>query len=267
MTTDNIQDKIKSIRISTDGFCFCEYIPSQIESLKYFSYTPDNTTSMAVNLSNAISACPFINKGEICNIKAIIETPDFTAIPAEFDEPKDYKAYYRYCFPKSDSGSEIISNRLNASGFTIIFPIEKSIYNILRELGDTTFYTPASIMLGYMTQKPLNEARYMLAYIQGDRMMIFSAEERKSSFVNVFKSKNQQDLVFYLLSTWKEQRLSQSNDVLYLCGDKGVEELSLMLKRFIRHTRRINPNEIFPKSLLNMATDIPFDLQALILCE
>ena len=92
-------------------------------------------------------------------------------------------------------------------------------------------------------------------------------KEGKPGLTNIFKSENEQDLVFYLLSIWKEQELSQSSDVLYLCGDKGVEELSLILKRFIRHTKRVNPNELFAPSLLNRTKELPFDLQALILCE
>ena len=267
MTTDNIQEKTLSIRISTDGFCFCEYNPSQIESLRLFSYTTDNKTSLAANLNNAISECPLIKKGERYTVKAIIETLEFTALPAEYDDRKDYKVYYRYCFPKSDSGNEIIANRLTASGFTIIFPVDKSVYNILQGLGDTTYYTPASIILGYMTRIPFSEDKYMLAYIQDNKLMTFSMKEGKPGLTNIFKSENEQDLVFYLLSIWKEQELSQSSDVLYLCGDKGVEELSLILKRFIRHTKRVNPNELFAPSLLNRTKELPFDLQALILCE
>ena len=70
-----------------------------------------------------------------------------------------------------------------------------------------------------------------------------------------------------MLSIWKEQGFSQSEDTLYLCGDSRVEELQMLISRFIKNRKRINPSEQFQSSLLNRIEGIPFDLQALILCE
>jgi hypothetical protein len=55
--------------------------------------------------------------------------------------------------------------------------------------------------------------------------------------------------------------------MLYLCGDSSVEEISLMTGKFIKKMKRINPNKEFASNLLNKIDNIPFDLQALILCE
>ena len=44
-------------------------------------------------------------------------------------------------------------------------------------------------------------------------------------------------------------------------------EFMLNVFKFIKNIRRINPNELFSPSLLNRIGGIPFDLQALILCE
>ena len=267
MTKDKNLKKTLSIRISTDGFCFCDYIPSQPDSLNYFFYNTDKSHSMAANLKASIEENPYITKGNEYDVKCIIETNEFTVIPLEFDNKQDYKLFYRQCFPNGNTNVEIIANKLNAQGFTIIFPIEKGLYEEISTLGEASIYTPASILTGFITNAPFNEERYMLAHFQGRYAMFITVKEGKAELANIFTNSNSQDTLFYMLSIWKEQGLSQTDDTIYICGDNSVEEIMPTIGKFIRKKKRINPNEIFAPTLLNKAEGIPFDLQTLILCE
>ena len=267
MSESNIQNKTLSIRISTNGFCFCSYSPAHPDSLQYHFHPTDDDKSLAVNLRKAIENCPLVNKDGEQQVKAIIETTEYTVIPAEYDNKKDHKIFYRCCFPKSDSSIEIMSNRLTAQGFTIIFPVERGIYDILQSLGEVTYYTPASILMGYMTQYAAPEENCMLAYLHKEHSLFIPVRDGKIGVSSSFKAESGEDHLFYLLSIWKEQGFSQTEDTLYLCGDKRVEELHTLISRFIKNRKRINPSEQFHSSLLNRVKEIPFDLQALILCE
>ena len=267
MAKDNIQNKTLSIRISTDGFCFCSYTPSLPASLKYFFYKPEKGVTLTMNLQRGIELCPFVSKDEKFDVKVIVETEEFTTVPVEFDNKQDYKAYHRLCFPRNDARVEILANRLNAQGLTVIFPVEKSLYERLQQLGDVTYYSTLSILLGLMTSKPAPEDKYMLAYFQGDLSLFISVQGGKLRLANAFRCDEGHDSIYYLLSIWKEQGLSQEDDVLYLCGDKGVEVNMMTIGRFIKRCKRMNANELFPLTLLNRMEGIPFDLQALILCE
>ena len=267
MTEDNIKRKTLSIRISTNGFCFCGYTPSLPDSLQYHFFVPDKERSLASNFGKAIEEVPFIRTGENYNVKAIIECEEYTCLPNEYDSKQDYKQHYRLCFPKSDSNIEIAANKLNAQGFTIIFPIERNLYEKIQELGEVTFYTPASIMAGFTYSMHAEEGKYMLAYIQNRQALFISIKDNNVELINTFRSSNGQDILFYLLSIWKEQGFSQGEDTLYLCGDRSIEELLLVTGKFIKNIKRLNPNRIFTSNLLNKIEGIPFDLQALILCE
>lgn len=267
MSVDKTAKKTLSIRISTNGFCFCSYAPEDTDSLKYSFYPIDDSTSLEVNLRKSIENCPFTQEQGDIEVKAIIETAEYTTVPAEFDNRQDYKIFYRCCFPKSDSSIEIMSNRLTAQGFTIIFPVERGIYDILQSLGEVTYYTPASILMGYMTQYAAPEENYMLAYLHKEHSLFIPVRDGKIGVSSSFKAESGEDHLFYLLSIWKEQGFSQTEDTLYLCGDKRVEELHTLISRFIKNRKRINPSEQFHSSLLNRVKEIPFDLQALILCE
>ena len=267
MVNDNIQKRTLSIRISTNGFCFCSYLPAEPDSLQYHFYKTDSSISLVANLRNAVEECPLISAGTEYSIKAIIETAEFTTLPTEFDRREDYKLFYRYCFPKADSSIEIVANKLNAQELTLIFPVDKGIAEIIEKIGEVTYYTPASILLGYLALNAPKEDKYLLAYIQDEYAMLLSIKNGKVELNNIFRNDEGSDTLFYLLSTWKEQGLSQTDDTLYICGDKGVEEQLLQIGKFIKNYKRLNPNKEFAPSLLNKIKNIPFDLQALLLCE
>ena len=267
MTKDNNQNKTLSIRISTDGFCFCSYTPSIPGSLKYFMYKPEKNLTLTTNLQKGIELCPFVSDTEKYDVKVIIETNEFTTIPVDYDDKQCYKTFYRHCFPKNDTRIEIVANRLNAQGLTVLFPVEKALYEQIQKLGDVTYYSSLSILLGLMTSKPVEESRYMLAFFQGDIAMYISMQDGKVQLANAFKSDSGQDNIYYLLNIWKEQGLSQEENVLYLCGDSSVEANIMTISRFIKRCKRLNANQLFPSTLLNKMEGIPFDLQALILCE
>ena len=266
MTKDNIQKKTLSIRISTNGFCFCSYIPAQPDSLKYFTYRPDEERSMAANLQAALDECPLTKEGEEYEVKGIIETGEYTCIPAEYDNAEDYKLFFGHCFPKSEN-VEIIANRLNSYGCTMLFPVETAIYEAIQQLGSATLYTPASIIMSYLNYRPIEEERYMFAYLYNDFAFMLAMKNGKAGISNIFRKEEKDNVLFYLLSLWKEQGFSQTDDTLFLCGDKSIDELSQTAGQFIKKIKRINPNELFQPSLLNRIDGIPFDLQALILCE
>ena len=267
MIKDNIENKTLSIRISTDGFCFCSYIPSLPGSLKYFFYKPEKDLTLATNMQKGVELCPFISSAEKYDVKVVIEADDFTTIPVEFDDKQCYKAYYRQCFPKNDARIEVVANKLNALGLTVLFSVEKALYEQIQKLGEVAYYASVSILLGLMTSKPVAEERYMLAFFRGNLAMCISMQDGKLRLANAFRSESGHDCIYYLLSIWKEQGFSQDEDALYLCGDSSVEANIMTISRFIKRYKRLNANALFPSTLLNKMEGIPFDLQTLILCE
>lgn len=258
--------KTLSIRISTNGFCFCIYSAADPDSVQYHFHPADKGSSLYANLCRAIEDCP-LPLDEAADIKAIIATNSFTTLPTEYDDRRNHKIYYRCCFPKADTNVEIIANRLTAHNLTVLFPVEKNIYNRLAQMGNVSYYTPASILPGYITSKPLGDGKYMLAYYGEEGSLLLSINNGKVELINSFDTTDNQNQLYYLLAIWKAQGLSQTDDTLYLCGNKRVEELSTAISQFIRHRERINPGELFTPNLLNRIGNIPFDLQALLLCE
>ncbi len=266
MKGENRPYKTLSIRISTDGFCFCTYTGGNPDSVQYHFHKADNDSTLYANLCKAIDKCPLDLDG-VTDIKAIIVSGDFTTIPAEYDNKNNHKIFYRSCFPKADTNVEIVANRLTAQNITVLFPVEKNIYNHLASMGNVSYYTPASILLGYIARQQFDSEKFMLAYYMNEGALLISINSGKVELMNFFTTDNNHNQLYYLLAIWKAQGLSQSDDKLILCGNKRVEELSVIISQFIRNRVRINPSELFAPNLLNRIGDTPFDIQALLLCE
>ena len=258
--------KTLSIRISTDGFCFCSYTASEPDTIQYRFYEADSTITLAANFERAWEECPFANNN-YDEVSVIVATSEFTTIPSEHDRKEDYDAMYRLCFPQTAATAYIASNHLTAQRVTILFSIDNALHKRLCDIGRVTYLTPTSILLGFIARRPIDSNKYMLAYFHKGKSLLLSIKEDKPTLINSFRSESMHDQAFYLLSIWKEQSLSQTDDELYMCGDKSVEEVSTIIGQFIRHCKRINPNSLFRPNLLNKIKDIPFDLQALLLCE
>ena len=255
-----------SIRISTNGFCFCSYTASSPDTLLYHYHEAESNMPLAANFDAAWRACPFATNS-YNEVKAIIVTEQFTVIPGEYDEKEHHSTLYRSCFPGTPADSHIIANTLTAQDSTVLFAVENALYNRLLQLGEATIYTPASILLGFLSRHKLSDGNYILAYYHKGKSLILSMRGDALQLSNSITSQETHDQAFYLLSIWQEQQLSQHDDTLFLCGDKSVEEITPLLRQFIRNTRRLNPNELFRSNLLNKINEIPFDLQALLLCE
>lgn len=259
--------KTLSIRISTDGFCFCSYTASEPDTLQYYSCEADSTITLAANFERAWEESPFSKNNNYDDVNVIMATNEFTTIPTEYEKREEQRAIYNLCFPHTSASSYIASNHLTAQGITVLFAIESALHKKLCSISRVTYLSPASILLGFIAKYPIEEEKYMLGYFHKGKSLLLSVDKEKPTLINSFRSDNPHDQTFYLLSIWKEQSLSQSDDTLYLCGDNSVEEVSTLLGQFIRHHKRINPNRLFRSNLLNRIKGIPFDLQALLLCE
>ena len=255
-----------SIRISTDGFCFCTYSPHDPESVRYTHYECDSRQTLVANFDTAWEASGLAAQ-RYSKIQVIVATSDFTTIPSEYDDKEKHEALYNSCFPARSTNEKILSNRLDSHSLVILFGMEHELYNRICEIGEVSFYSPVSILLGFLARNPRDKERYMLACYTGNRSTLIAMEGERPTLINAFATDEIHNQLFYLLSIWNELHFEQEDDTLVLCGDNTADKLHGEAKNFIRNIERINARELFMPNLLNKIENTPFDLQALILCE
>ncbi len=256
-----------SIRISTDGFCFCTYHPQHPDSVKYSYYECDKSTSLSANFERAWEETQ-LGQIKYNKIQVIVSTTEFTIVPSDYDDnSENYTQIYNSCFPPSENSLTILSNKLSAHNLTILFAIDEELYERLCEIGEVNYYSPVSIIMGFLTRYPREKKKYLTAVFHKENSLFIAMEEERPILVNGFENTNTEDQLYYLLCIWNELNLSQLEDTLLLCGDAQADTIEMSAKNFIRDIKRINPREEFRSNLLNKIENIPFDLQTLLLCE
>ena len=255
-----------SIRISTDGFCFCTYLPQQPDSVKYSYHECDKATSLNANFEAAWEESRLGNQ-KYSNIQVIVSSAEFTTIPSNYDSNDEYVAMYNSCFPPSEKSLKILSNKLSAHNLTVLFSIDEELHERLCEIGEINYYSPVSIILGYLTRYPREEKKFLTTYLHNGKSLLIAMEDERPTLINGFVGEATEDQLYYLLCIWNELKFSQLEDTLLLCGDTQADAMEMSAKNFIRNIKRINPREQFRSNLLNKIENIPFDLQTLLLCE
>ena len=255
-----------SIRISTDGFCFCTYLPQQPDSVKYSYHECDEATSLSANFEAAWEESGF-SVQKFSNIQVIVATTEFTTVPSDYDNSEEHETIYNSCFQASERSIKILSNKLSAHNLTVLFAIDEELHERLCEIGEVNYYSPASIILGFLTRYPREEKKILTAYLHGGKSLLIATEEGRPILMNGFTGEETEDQLYYLLCIWNELKFSQLEDTLLLCGDNHADTMEMSAKNFIRNIKRVNPREQFRSNLLNKIENIPFDLQTLLLCE
>lgn len=254
-----------SIRISADGFCFCTYIPQQPDSVKYSYHECDQATSLNANFETAWEESG-LGAQKYSNIQVIVSSAEFTTIPSNYSN-EEYAALYNSCFPPSTKNHKILSNKLSTYNLTVLFAIDEELHERLCEIGDINYYSPVSIILGYLARYPREERKYLTTYLHNGKSLLIAMEDEHPILINGFIGEETEDQLYYLLCIWNELKFSQLEETLLLCGDTQADAMEMSAKNFIRNIRRINPREQFQSNLLNKIENIPFDLQTLLLCE
>lgn len=255
-----------SIRISTDGFCFCTYLPQNPDSVKYSYHECDETTSLSANFETAWEESG-LGTQKYNNIQVIVSTTEFTTIPSDYDNSDEHQTIYNSCFPASEKSLKILSNKLSTYNLTVLFATDEELHERLCEIGEINYYSPVSIILGFLARYPRNEKRHLTAYFHNGKSLLVAMDEERPILINGFCGEKTEDQLYYLLCVWNELKFSQSEDTLLLCGDTLADAMEMSAKNFIRNIKRINPREQFHSNLLNKIENIPFDLQTLLLCE
>ena len=255
-----------SIRISTDGFCFCTYDPSRPESVRYSHYECDASQTLAANFGAAWEKCGLAGQ-QFASTQVIVATTEFTVVPGEYDRKEDYGQLFGCCFDMGNREVKVLANRMSAQDMTVLFAVDEELYSRVCETGNVCFYSTASILLGFLSRYPRSEERYMLACYHGTKSFLVAMDGERPALMNSLGAESADDHLFYLLSILSELGFSQESDALLLCGDAAADAMQMAVSRFVRNVERVNPRELFRSNLLNKIENIPFDLQVLILCE
>jgi len=267
--TENIpNNKSLSIRVCTNGLSFCSYTPLAETPFEYKVYDIQPTISLAANLRNALLNEPML-KEEYQRVNVLITTPHFTTVPVAFFKLDDAQKYYEAAFPK-DKPLHISYNVLRRSGISIVFGLDKNVYQLIHDdFPRARFYASASTLIEFFGEKSMiGTNKKMYCYLHEKEMTLYAFDNGKMMFVNTFQVKAITDIQYYILNIWQQLGFDQTEDALYIIGDTLAKRKELVdkIQNFIGDVSLIDRKEDFKNEITEGDANIPYDLQTLLVC-
>lgn len=260
-------NKSLSIRISTNGLSFCIYTPTQEPHYQYSKYKVRPTISMAANLKDALMNEPLL-KEEYQRVNVMVTSPHFTLVPTSVFKSEDINDIYSFNFPK-DGVRHVSFNILRRQGLAIVFGLDKNVHQLITDdFPRARFYASASTLAEFFAEQSAGGTQLrMYAYIHEREMSIFVFEHGRLLFANTFESAHVIDYQYYILNVWKQLGMDQLTDMLFVVSDNDMaSQLTTSIAKYIKTVELINREDDFSTKITHGNSNIPYDLQTLLVC-
>lgn len=195
-------------------------------------------------------------------------TSCFTYVPSLICEENSSRDFMSFLFTEK-TGEKTMCQRLMLSDLTILYQLEEANYEFFhRTFVGIRFIHYTSPFIAYFHERSkITRRSQMIINLSFAGMDIFCFREGKFLLGNRFKFAQWSDALYYILFSWKQLKLDQLTDFLYVTGEKELKKEAIeSLKLYIYN---IIPVNITPEAHfegIDMGS-IPFELTALTLCE
>lgn len=257
---------VLSIRIHDKGCSFALYDPLVDGSYYYQEVTYNKKQSGIANFkefffANSFLALPYRK------LQIISYSPNFTCVPSAIYEEEEKEKIYAFNFMEKEG--KVLSHHLPQSGLHLIHSMDVGMYEFIhRSLSNPQFiHHTAPLVTFFQGRSRMGNVKKMIVNPQKDSVDILCFSQSELQLVNNFACKDPEDMVYYILYTWKHLKLDQLKDHVLITGESDIREyLMEQLARYIKHTL---PYNVVPEYHLAGidAQSIPFDQLSLSLCE
>lgn len=267
ITSENSEKYIVSIRLAPDGFSFSGYNPQEADSA-FFCHRDLGKPDLYIDSLKEFFFANECLSWKYKKLYVVYAFSDFQLVPKEmFDEKmKEQLMSFVFC----DSKGHISSSRLKFDDIMLLSAVPEDIYEFCsRSFVNPQFVNPASVFLTQW-QKQAANSLYRQMYVcisQGKMTFAAFAPQGKLMFANNISYRDNQDLLYYVLYIWKQNKFSQMQDCLYIFDDAGnCEDLRKSLSVYIRNVSQLSlPSEVYLRG--SSLLDASLDLIYLTVCE
>lgn len=248
------------IRISSDSLSFAEPDATKPTGMEYEPYNVKTGISIAANLRNAFNDCEILQR-QSDQATALIDTP-VLLLPIEEYSAEELDAQYRHVY--SDDPSQIVVSRvlpeLNA---ICVFAINKDLKMVLEDHFREVRIMPLmqSVWNFFSHRSYTGPGRKLYCYFHDHRLEVSSYQRGRFMFCNTFEASDVHDVLFFILSVWKNMSLNTDKDELYLLGEcTEYDWLEEQLQEFLANVYHINLSAEFNRAQATQQKNAPADV-------
>ncbi len=264
--TDHPERLIFALKIASDRFSFSLYDPVVDGSFFYYAIPTDRDSDAFSSFKQCFFDNPFL-ASSFRKTYIINGYHEFTFVPELLYQEENVESLFD--FNISHSTGKILSQKLRQPSMILLHRMPEEVYQFLnRSLTNAKFIHYQSPLISYFQDKSkaLNTSQF---FVNPDEKNLDILCFSQGNFLlgNNFHISGIQGAVYYILYAWKQLKLDQIKDYIYIAGGKS-EKISLMkeLQPYIHNIIPVN----FPATTHFSGIDIqniPIDFLCLTLCD
>ncbi|MDR1746854.1 MAG: DUF3822 family protein [Tannerella sp.] len=249
---------IVSIRLWSDGLSFSGYIPSERGSVFHAATELDATQPYLHALKDIFSTHPFLTSS-YRKIYVVCANAPYTLAPEHIFAEKEKEQLMSFVF--SADNYKVLHESLGELEAELVFGINPDIYDFcVRSLNNPQFTHAVSSLLIQWRKQSLAGVSKQLSVVLHEKTMDAACFERGALlFVNSFAIDTMEDVMYCILSIWKQTGMDQEKDVLFLSAPPILfDKLKEILHTYLLRIETVPVSEMDEK--------LPLDIKALFQC-
>lgn len=238
---EKTSDYILSIQVSLDGFSFLIAHPEEKKILA-FEYSPvkiSNEILVARHFKEWIFSKDLFRKN-YQKIQIVVFTSEFSLIPETFYHENLVKEIPPVLFGKNEE-VETAENFIKKLNSRLIFQLPVGFYELVTQFfGLCEIIHPLKLVLNNLP--PLQKKYAMVLLFNPNYFYAVVYEENKILLINNFKMSHTNDVVYFVLNTLGQLKISISDTELFLAeGTKNYSEFENALQPYFEQTGDLKP--------------------------
>lgn len=257
-------NNLLTIRIGQNTMSFSMIdADSQRQPVVYEPYVVRSGVSMAANLREAFKSADMLASAPrrvqvLLDAKALL-------VPVEQFRESEAETLYAHAFT-SNVQQNIVYNVLPDLNVVALFGVNKDLQLVLNDhFSDVRLIHAVAPVWRYLHQRSFAGYRSKLyGYFHDRQLDIFSFQQHRFKFCNVFDTVRAHDSLYFLLYVWKQLNLQPEYDEMHIVGDIPEREWLLQeLRKYLQKAYVINPTAEFNRAPATLIPGMPFDLMTL----
>ena len=232
MAENRNNKQVITMRIGRDTLSFSKHLED--ETVINEPFIVKSGVSMAANLREAFKSSELLAEAQ-GKVRVLIDT-DVLMVPIELFEEATKEAMFYQAFP-SRNQELVYFNVLPDLNAVAVFSMNRDLRLVIDDhFSDVTLMVAMMPVWRQLHQRSYTGPRHKLyGYFHEKKLDVFSFQQNRFKYSNVFDASRLNDSLYFLLYVWKQLQLASETDELHLCGhvpeaDKMVAELKKYVK-------------------------------------
>ena len=229
---------ILSIQVSLGGFSFSVLSENKIIAYKKTQLKISSASLISRRFNDWIESENLLQK-TFKKVQIIVFTENFTLVPEKYFSDNSKIKMPEFLFEESDD-AEIAVNSIVKTKSRLLFTLPTGINEVInKQIGECEIAHPLKIVLNNLPE--INKENGLVLFFDKNNFYIVLHKKNKILLTNTFKTGHANDVIYYVLATFKQLEISTSKTILFLTTtNSNPPEITDLLQPYFSEIKSLN---------------------------